>query len=209
MSQLETAVIEAPGLVLPVVDGMKLGKLHRDVLLPGQAMRDRAGRVRILPRFFYEVGSWKVALELPLTPHFILWEFLTVDVREAAPQRTFPRYVPCAITVLAAHLELFRSEVGSYVHIAANGGYRSPAHRGSRFATPHCWGAAANIYRIGGELLDTQERIERYGRIAKGTMPGVWVRPYGSGEGFADDHLHVDLGHVSVIPRGAGSEEIG
>jgi hypothetical protein len=209
MSQPETAFAEAAGLVLPVVDGLALGEKYREVLRPGEVMHDRAGRVRILPRFFYEVDSWKTAAELPLAPHFMLWEFLTVDVREAPPQRTFPRYVPCAITILAAHLELFRMAVGSYVHIAANGGYRSPGHRFSRFASTHCWGVAANIYRIGSEFLDTQERIERYTRIARETMPGVWVRPYGSGEGFADDHLHVDLGHVTAVPRGAGSEQIG
>ena len=27
-------------------------------------------------------------------------------------------------------------------------------------------------------------------------MPGVWVRPYGHGDGEADDHLHIDIGYT-------------
>jgi hypothetical protein len=197
---------EAGVLPLPVVDGLDLDASVRAALRPGAALRDREGRARTLPRFFYEVKSWKVALELQLAPHFALWEFLTVDVREARSQRTFPRYVPCAVTLLAAQLELFRQAAGTYVHIAANGGYRSPAHLLSRHASAHCWGVAANIYRIGAELIDTQERIERWTKIARLSMPGVWVRPYGHNEGCADDHLHIDLGWVTVVPHGAGSE---
>lgn len=198
----------AAGLPLPVVDGCTLEDEVRRALRPGELMRDRAGRSRRLPRFFYEVDSWKTALELPLTPHFTLWEFLTVDVREAKPQRRFPRYVPCAITLLAAHLELFRAAVGTYVHIAANGGYRSPGHRLSQYATPHCWGVAANVFRIGGELLDTQERIERYAKVARETVPGVWIRPWGPDPGSADDHLHLDLGYVTRVPHEAAPETL-
>jgi hypothetical protein len=51
-----------------------------------------------------------------------------VDVREVEAMRTFPRYVPCAVALLATALEVFRAEVGTFVHIAANGGYRSPGH---------------------------------------------------------------------------------
>ena len=35
-----------------------------------------------------------------LSPSFALWEFIQTDVREAAPLRGFPRYVPCAITMI-------------------------------------------------------------------------------------------------------------
>jgi hypothetical protein len=198
--------IDAPALPLPIVDGLDLDEEVRTLLRPGALVADEDGRLRRLPRFFYEVDSWATALALSLAPHFTLWEFLTVDVREAAPQRTFPRYVPCAIALLAGQLELFRAAVGTYVHIAANGGYRSPAHALSRNASPHCWGVAANIYRVGDEFLDTQERIERYARVARETMPGAWTRPFGHGPGFADDHLHVDLGYVTVVPRSAPSE---
>lgn len=196
------------GLPLRVVDGLALDAELRDALRPGKTLRDRDGRARALPRFFYEVDSWKTAIELPVTPHFMLWEFLTVDVREAPVQRSFPRYVPCAVTILAAHLELFRLAADTYVRIAANGGYRSPAHELSRYASPHCWGVAANIYKIGAELLDGEERIGRWSKIARDTMPGVWIRPYGHEVGEADDHLHVDLGWVSALPRGAGSEAV-
>lgn len=200
-------VTESGRLPLPVVDALDLRRELRDVLQPGQLIRDATGQVRRLPRFFYEVESWAVARELRVTADFMLWEFLTVDVREALAQRSFPRYVPCAITVLAAHLQLFRNAAGTTVHVATNGGYRSPAHRLSRPGSTHCWGVAANIYRIGDAMLDAQERIERYAAVAREAVPGVWIRPYGIEFGQADDHLHLDMGYIVSAPRGAGSEE--
>ena len=95
------------------------------------------------------MGRRRCAREL--TPNFGLWEFIDVDVREAEPLRRFPRYVPCAVTLLARALERFRDHVGTFVHVAANGGYRSPAHALTAHASPHCWGTAANIYRIGDD----------------------------------------------------------
>ncbi|MGH7505414.1 MAG: hypothetical protein ACRELX_07170 [Longimicrobiales bacterium] len=193
-------------LPLAVVDGLELPESIRRALRPGELLEDRASRKRRLPRFFYQVDSWAQARELPLSPRFMMWEFLGVDVREAPPARSFPRYVPCAVTLLAAHLEVLREAVGTYVHVAANGGYRTPAHALTRFASPHCWAAAANVYRIGDELLDTRERIERYAALVRQKLPAVWVRPWGHDDGCADDHLHIDLGHVVSVPRDAGSE---
>lgn len=196
-------------LPLPVVDGLQLDEKHRRVLCPDGVLADQAGRTRRLPRFFYEVDSWQTAQGIQLTENFSLWEFLTVDVREEEPLRTFPRYVPCAVTVLAASLEVFREAVGTFVHIAANGGYRSPKHALTNAASTHCWGTAVNIYRIGDDYLDAQERIERYARVAEKKIPGCWIRPYGSEKGFADDHLHLDLGYILLVPREAPSENGG
>ena len=131
----------------------------------------------------------------------MLWELIGVDVREAPVLRGFPRYVPCALLLLATALEVFRLEVGTYVHIAANGGYRSPGHALSRHASPHCWGTAANIYRIGDTYLDTRAEIEKFATVARRVLPGIWIRPYGSGDGEADDHLHLDLGYTVCDPR--------
>ena len=103
-----------------------------------------------------------MALETQLTPHFAMWEFMDVDLFEPAPLRRFPRYVPCAVTSLAAHLEVLREQIGSSIHISANGGYRSPSHGKSIAGSPHCWGTAANIYRIGDQYLDERETIEKY-----------------------------------------------
>jgi hypothetical protein len=192
---------------LPVVDGLRLAPSYREALRPGGILRDAEGRGRRLPRFFYEIDSWETALATPLSPHFMLWELIYVDVREAELLRTFPRYVPCAVTLMAAALEPFRAAVGTYVHVAANGGYRSPAHRLSMAATPHCWATAANIYRVGDDWLDTPETIERYNRIARETMSGVWARPSGAGRGFVDDQIHLDLGYVTLVPHGAASED--
>lgn len=186
---------------LSVIDGLALPPEYRKVLRPGEQWTDSAGRQRQLPRYFYEIPSWDRAMKVQLTPHFLLWEFIQVDVRETPLLLSFPRYVPCAITLLAVCLERFREAVGSLVHISANGGYRSPAHGLSRDASLHSWGVAANVYRIGDTYLDTRGSIERFSLIARATLPGVWTRPYGSPAGFAEDHLHLDLGYVTSEPR--------
>jgi hypothetical protein len=200
-------VAETGQLALPVVDALELDSTRRAILRPDELLLDRNGRARRLPRFFYEVDSWQTALETSVTEHFQLWEFMGVDVREAQPVRIYPRYVPCAVSLLAAHLELFRGAVGTFVHVAANGGYRSPAHRLTDHASVHCWGSAANIYRIGNDWLDTEDKIERYTKVANRLLPGAWIRPYGHEKGQADDHLHLDLGYVLVTPHHAPSEQ--
>ncbi|HET8743990.1 MAG TPA: hypothetical protein VFM98_00175 [Ramlibacter sp.] len=191
-------------LPLPLVLAQELPRQLHEVLRPGEALQDRSGAARVLPSSFLRVESWSQALETNLTPHFKLSELMTVDVREAAAARAFPRHVPCAILLLAGALELFRLEVGTYVHVAANGGYRSPGHALSRRASRHCWGTAANIYRIGDTFLDTREQIEKYAAIARRVIPGVWVRPYGQEDGQADDHLHIDIGYTVFDPVDEG-----
>lgn len=196
-----------PSLPLRVVDALELDEPRRESLRPGALIEDREGRARRLPRYFYEVTSWKQALATQLTPHFGMWELLDVDFREAPPAREFPRYVPCAITLLAAQLEILRMKVGAVVRVAANGGYRSPSHESSTVASPHLWGTAADVYRIGDELMDSQERIEKYIRVAREVLPGIWTRPFGEAPGFGFDHVHIDLGYVTVVPHDAADED--
>lgn len=192
----------SPGaLDLAVVDGLELPEGHRALLRPDEMMRARNGHEHRLPRFFYRIDSIAVALETQLTPHFGLWEFIEVDLHEAPALRAFPRYVPCAVTLLAAALEVLRAEAGGPIRIAANGGYRSPAHAGSASASPHCWGTAANVYRIGADYLDSEEKIQRYAALASKALTGCWVRPFGSDPGFADDHLHLEVGYATMVPR--------
>jgi hypothetical protein len=193
--------------VLPVVDGLTLPALHRDLLRPGELVRGADGELHHLPRYFYEVDSWALALATPLTPDFGLWEFMDVDLREPSPLRMFPRYVPCAVGVLAAALEGFRLDVGAPVRVAANGGYRSPAHRGSGAGSPHCWATAANIYCIGSDLLDSPDRIDRYAAVMRRVLPFAWIWPSAGEAGAVDDHLHVDLGYVTVVPRGTSEQD--
>ncbi len=190
---------------LPVVDGLQLPQSHRELLRPGEPMRAANGDLHRLPRFFYLVESSAVAVNTLLTPNFGLWEFMEIDLFEALPLRRYPRYVPCAVTTLAAALEVLRAAVGAPIRVAANGGYRSPAHAASRAASPHCWGTAANIFRIGNEYLDTEEKILRYSAVALKTVAGCWTRP--CGPGAADDHLHIDLGYVTVVPRDRSESE--
>jgi hypothetical protein len=187
-------------LVLPCVDGLDLPEEYRRVLRPGAQLEDEQGVSRTLPRHLLRIDSWQTALDTGLTEHFMLWELIGVDVREAPEVRSFPRYIPCAVLLLAGALELLRREVGTYIHVAANGGYRSPSHRLTRHASRHCWGTAANIYRIGDDDLDQRSTIERYAQLARQVIPGVWVRPYGSAAGQADDHLHLDIGYTIYEP---------
>jgi hypothetical protein len=186
---------------LRITDAFELPAKQRDLLKPWQYSQTRAGYAHRLPRFFYEIPSWETCRDTRLTEHFELAEFMDVDLHESREMHSWPRYVPCAVTLLAAQLEIFRQEVKTYVHISANGGYRSPAHAHSTHASTHCWGTAVNIHRIGDDLLDDAKTIERYASIARQCMPGVYVRPYGSGVGESDDHLHIDLGYVEVIPH--------
>jgi hypothetical protein len=188
------------GSLLPIVDGLSLGGEFRALLRPDEEILCPDGFLRRLPRFFYRIDSWPQALQLRLTQNFSLWEFIDVDLHEPDVLRTYPRYVPCAVSLLAAHLEIFRMEVSAPVRIAANGGYRSPAHGRSAAGSPHAWATAANIYRIGGEYLETRERIDRYNALAARLLPGMWTRPYGHDPGHADDHVHFDLGYVTMTP---------
>ncbi|HEV8242111.1 MAG TPA: hypothetical protein VGS57_22285 [Thermoanaerobaculia bacterium] len=192
---------------LRIVDGRRLAEPYRQALKPGALLVDEEGRGRRLPRFFYEVDSWLTAKELELAPNFELHEFIQTDVREAEVLRGFPRYVPCALVLLAGALSIFRDKVGAMVHVAANGGYRSPQHERSHAASTHCWGTAANVYQIGDELLDSPEKIEKFREIALLSLPYVNVHAYGHGPGFTDDHLHLDVGYVTVVPREAAGEE--
>ena len=180
------------------IDGLHLSGEYRTLLRPGEAESDSSGTVHHLPRFLYEIGSWQDAREIRLAPHFTLAELMLVDCREAELLlRQFPHYVPCAIILLATFLEDFRREVDAPVFISANGGYRSPAHRFDKCVSLHSWGTAANIYRVGDTYLDDEKSIARYAEIAVSLGAEVRVRPYQRG----DDHLQVDLGYLTIVPR--------
>jgi hypothetical protein len=194
-----------PGL--RIVDAQDLGTAYRTALRPGEVVEHPGGRKVGLPRYFYEIPSWDAALEARISKHFGVFEFLDTDLREAEPLSDYPRYLPCAVVAFAAALERFRDAVGTTVRIAANGGYRSPSHALSVDTSPHLWGAAADIYRIGDDYLDDLDRIDRYARIAREAVPGVWVRPSGDEPGTSFDHLHLDLGYLTLVPRPEHLEE--
>ena len=188
-------------LPLRVVDVRTLAPDYRRLLAPDEPVTGPDGHVLRRPRYFYEIDSWNTARRVQLTEHFGLWEFVEVDVREAAALRTYPRYIPCAVSVLAVHLELFRLAVGAPVRIAANGGYRSPAHEASDPTSPHAWGTAVNVYRIGGDDMTERGTVERYTDTAHRVLPGCWCRPFGPHRGQTIDHLHIDLGYLVSAPR--------
>jgi hypothetical protein len=185
-----------------IVDGLTLSADLRKLLRPAERLRDAAGRTHFLPRFFYEVESWAQAKEQKLAANFTFAELMTVDCREAdLLLNTLPHYVPCTVSILTRFLQDFRDRVEAPVFIATNGGYRSPAHAHSRHASPHLWAAAANIYRIGDTFLDDEKSIEKYARIAESIAPGVFTKPFGHGAGESDDHLHFDIGYVTMVPH--------
>jgi hypothetical protein len=188
--------------ILKVVDAFDLDDELRSILRPGEMVRDEQGRRHRLPRYFYEVPSHEVALKTRLTPNFGLNEFILTDLKEAPRLQQFPKYVPCAVRVLAFYLQQFRATVGASVHIAVNGGYRSPAHKMAQSASTHMWGTAADFYRIGKEILKTKDLIEKFNGVAEDLSADVTVLPYGPVSGRnADDHVHFDLGYIAVIPR--------
>jgi hypothetical protein len=188
--------------VLKVVDAFDLDDELRTILRPGEMIRDEQGRRHRLPRYFYEIPSHDAATTVRFTPNFGLNEFVLVDLKEAPRLQKFPRYVPCAVRLLAFYLQTFREAVGASVHVAVNGGYRSPAHRLAIGASPHMWGTAADIYRIGSQILKTEELIKRYNEVAEDLSDDIFVLPYGHVTGStADDHVHIDLGYITLIPR--------
>lgn len=186
---------------LKIVDAFDLDAELRALFRPGELVEGIAGQYHHLPRYFYEIPSHEAAREIRLTPHFGLNELLLVDLKEAARVRAFPRYVPCAIRMMAFYLERVREAVGAPVHLAVNGGYRSPAHKLSVAATPHMWGTAADVFRIGTVLLRDRASIETYNRVIEDLTDDLYVMPYGHEIGRTDDHIHLDLGYVSVVPR--------
>jgi hypothetical protein len=184
------------------IDGLCLPEEYRALLRPGESEAGANVTVHRLPRFFYEIGSWEEAHEIRLAAHFTLAELMLVDCREARLLLSqFPHYVPCAILLLARFLEDFRREVDVPVFISANGGYRSPAHQIGGARSIHAWGTAANIYRVGDTFLSDARTIEKYRTIAASLSPAVFVRPFGREKGQTSDHLHIDLGFVSLTPR--------
>jgi hypothetical protein len=202
----ETAV-ETTGL--KVVDAYDLDDELRSILKPGDMVRDAEGRRHRLPRYFYEIPSHEVAMETRLTPHFSLNEFILADLKEASRLHGYPRYVPCAIRILAFYLEQFRNACGASVHIAVNGGYRSPSHKLAHHASPHMWGTAADVFRIGSTILRTKESIEKFNDIAEDLSDEVHVLPYGPVTGKnADDHVHFDLGYMTLIPRAISEDRM-
>jgi hypothetical protein len=59
---------------------------------------------------------------------------------------------------------------------------------------------------VGEGWLDTPAAIERVAAAATRLVPALWARPYGDSAGFADDHLHLDLGFATLVPRAAPGE---
>jgi hypothetical protein len=188
---------------LKVVDAFDLDDELRSLLKPGEMLKDAQGRRHRLPRYFYEVPDHETSMTIRLTQHFGLNEFLVVDLKEQARLQQFPRYIPCAVRILAFYLEQFRVAAGGSLHVAVNGGYRSPSHKLSAgTASPHMWGTAADIYRIGSTILKTKEAIAKYNEIAEDVSEDIQVLPYGHVTGAnADDHVHFDLGYITLIPR--------
>lgn len=187
--------------LLKVVDAHDLPDEVRSLLRPGEMVRDADGRRHRLPRYFYEVPSYDQAKTVRLSPSFRLNEFIRVDLRESPRLQEYPRFIPCAVRILAFYLQRVRDAIGSSLHISVNGGYRSPAHERNVPASLHMWGTAVDIYRIGSTILNTKEMIERFGDQTEDVAEELNVLPYGHDASSSDDHLHIDLGYLNYVPR--------
>ncbi len=183
---------------LPIVTAAGLRPDARALLRPGELTACADGRRHRLPHSFLEVPSWAAARSTPLSPHFNLSELMLVDCREHDELlHGWPHYVPCSVFVFASYLEAFRRKVGASVYIAANGGYRSPAHQRAGVPGPHCWGCAVDIYRVGNTFLDAPEAIRKFAAIASELRSEWNVKSE-----HTDDHLHLDLGYLQWSPAG-------
>src|SRR5207237_7596002 len=114
-----------------VAGACDLAAESRSLLRPHEVAEYKQGRQHLLPRYFYEVPSHEAAREIRLTHYFGLNEFLLVDLKESQRLREYPRYVPCAVRLLAFYLERLRDAVAAPLHIAVNGGYGSASHKHS------------------------------------------------------------------------------
>jgi hypothetical protein len=191
----------SPELGLKVVDAFDLDDELRSILRPGEMVKDARGRRHRLPRYFYEVPNHDAAVNIRLTTHFGLNEFIVVDLKEHPRLADWPRFIPCAVRTLAFYLQRLRDVIGLSLHVPVNGGYRSPAHKLSVGATPHMWGTAVDIYRVGTTILNEQEPIDRFNKVAWELCDDFYVMPYGHDVGQADDHMHLDIGYLTLVPR--------
>ena len=69
-----------------------------------------------------------------------------------------------------AFVEILPGKEG-LVHISQLADYRVPR--------------VEDVVSIGDELMDSRDRIEKYIRLAREVLPGVWTRPFGEGPGYA------------------------
>jgi hypothetical protein len=135
-------------------------------------------------------------------PHFTLAELMLVDCREA---RVLLKPVsritcPCAILLLARFLEDFRREVDTPVFISATAG---TARRRIKLAARKAFmrGARRQISTGSATLFfPMQSPLESMAR-SRHHLVRLFLFDFGHEKGQTSDHLHIDLGFVSLTPR--------
>jgi hypothetical protein len=50
-------------------------------------------------------------------------------------------------------------------------------------------------------LVRDQATIETYNRVVEDVSDDLWVMPFGHEIGATDDHIHLDLGYLTLVPR--------
>ncbi len=170
----------------------------RSLLRPGEMVRDAAGTAASPSALLLRSSlATRRRRRSSLTPHFASTSSSSSTSRRRSRLQDYPRYVPCAVRILAFYLERFREAFGASLHIAVNGGYRSPAHKLYAPASlAHVGNRRPTSTAIGTSILNDQESD----RAATGKRPRrsadeLNVLPYGHDVGKADDHLHFDLGY--------------
>ena len=144
----ERRVVAGPTLAVKVPFAHKLGAVLNGYRI-GTYLAERLGGAQERPDGFVEVAADQV--ELPLSKHFRLGDFLTQDA-----QRTWPRYAAMSPKLLDK-LELVLAEIarvngrapGATVTVEVNSGFRTPLHnKGVRLAandSRHQYGDAADV----------------------------------------------------------------
>ena len=194
---------------LPIVDGLELDAPVRSLLMPGVPVRDSHARLRRLPRFFYAVESWNVALETQADAAFrdvgvhgrrSVRAGAAAPVSRAtcrAPSRRSPRISRCCASRSARR---FTSPPTADIDRRRTAS-RSPG-------SPHCWGTAANIYRIGDRVSRRARRDRKVRGARDRSAAGAARAAVRAGPGCVDDHVHLDLGYVTAVPADAAGEEV-
>jgi hypothetical protein len=141
-------VIDAPTLAVKVPFARKLGAVLNGYRI-GTYLAERLGAGHDRPDGFVEVAAHQ--LDLPLTKHFRLGDFLTHDAQES-----WPRYAAVSPKLLDK-LELVLAEIARVngrdpevsVSVEVNSGFRTPLHnRRVRLAagdSRHQYGDAADV----------------------------------------------------------------
>ena len=108
--------------------------------------------------------------------------------------RQSPRYIPCAVACWLLPRAAARG-VGAQVHVAVNGGYRSPSHKLAVGASPTCGPRRPTSTRSLDRAPGAGHHRDLH-RVAEEISDDLWIMPTAT-SWAADDHIHLELGYLT------------